>query len=109
MTVIASDFGAVPAAFFSADSFFRSILRTPIVPSPFRKRMPFSLQLAAMKMFSSVTGSLFASSIATAALRPLAGFSSLMSSGLRVVGSSFNCSEAIFTISGSGSAGVRPK
>ena len=107
-TVISPVTAASCLAAFSASAFL-SILRTPMVPSPFRNRMPLSLQLAAMKMFSSVIGSWLASSIATAALRPLAGLASLRSSGFSRVGSSLSCSAAIFTTSGSGSAGVWPK
>ena len=52
-----------------------------------RKRMPFSLQDAAMKMFSSVTGSPASSSIFFATAPPFLGSASFISSTVFVVGS----------------------
>ena len=79
--------------------------------------MPFSLQEAAMKMFSSVIGSPASSSAFFATAPPFFGSASLSSSTVFVVGSLYAFvssleamnSEAFFTISGSGGTGVLPK
>ena len=79
--------------------------------------MPFSLQDAAMKMFSSVIGSPASSSIFFATAPPFFGSASFISSTVFVVGSLYALlrsldamnSLAFLTISGSGGTGVFPK
>ena len=79
--------------------------------------MPFSLQEAAMKMFSSVIGRPASSSIFFATLPPLRGSASFISSTVFVVGVEYGLlrsedamkAAAFLTISGSGSTGVLPK
>ena len=65
-----------------------SAKRQPIgaLDGSLRKRMPFSLQEAAMKMFSSVTGRPASSSIFFATAPPFLGSASLSSSTVFVVG-----------------------
>ena len=74
----------LPAAAFGAES----AKRQPIgaLDGSLRKRMPFSLQEAAMKTFSSVTGRPASSSIFFATAPPFFGSASLSSRTVLVVG-----------------------
>ena len=103
----------------AAAGFASSAKRQPIgaFDGSLRKRMPFSLQEAAMKMFSSVIGRPASSSAFFATAPPFFGSASFSSRTVLVVGtlyafvSSFDAmnSLAFFTISGSGGTGVLPK